>query len=232
MQTLTLTFSAAVVMGFAFGAGPCNIACLPYLGPVFLARHGGIRSAWRTLLPFSAGRMVGYALLGALAGSAGQVVTGWAETHAGTLLGGATAGVGLLLLWRLRRRRSACHSTPPGGSDIAPIQWQRTQTRGRTLMPVGLFGMGAAMALNPCVPLGTVLLAAAATGQLESGLWLGFGFGVGAVLIPAVVFGVLVAHFGEQIRVRLAGWGRAVEQVAAGLLVGLGAMTAMGWLHS
>ena len=37
---LSLGFGAAFLMGLAFGAGPCNIACLPYLGPVFLSGSG------------------------------------------------------------------------------------------------------------------------------------------------------------------------------------------------
>ncbi len=39
MDSLTLGFSAAMIMGLAFGAGPCNITCLPYLGPVFLGQE-------------------------------------------------------------------------------------------------------------------------------------------------------------------------------------------------
>ena len=57
----TLTFGAALLLGLGFGAGPCNIACLPFLGPVFVASGGGVRRAWRVLLPFSLGRLTGYA---------------------------------------------------------------------------------------------------------------------------------------------------------------------------
>jgi sulfite exporter TauE/SafE len=67
LEPVVLSFGAALLLGLGYGAGPCNIACLPYLGPVFAATEGGIRGAWRTLLPFSLGRITGYALLGGLA---------------------------------------------------------------------------------------------------------------------------------------------------------------------
>ncbi len=228
MEALTLTFPAALIMGLAFGAGPCNIACLPYLGPVFLSTDGGIRSSWRTLVPFSLGRMTSYSVLGAMAGSAGQVATRWLEQGAAVLLGTATAAAGLFLLFRARRKGASC--AQPGRRTEQTVTWHapnRSPSGGG--LALSLFGMGAAMGLNPCIPLGTVLLAAAVTGEFHSGLMLGFGFGVGAVLIPAMIFGTLVAHFGEQIRVHLAGWGRVVERAAAGGLVFLGGATAMGW---
>ena len=77
LEPVTLSFTAALLLGLSFGSGPCNIACLPYLGPVFMATDNGVRRAWRILLPFSLGRMTGYTLLGALAGWAGLLVQDW-----------------------------------------------------------------------------------------------------------------------------------------------------------
>ena len=65
------------MLGFSYGSGPCNIACLPYLGPVLMNSSEGIRGAWRTLLPFSLGRLSGYVLLGSGAGALGLLVQDW-----------------------------------------------------------------------------------------------------------------------------------------------------------
>ncbi|HKJ76404.1 MAG TPA: sulfite exporter TauE/SafE family protein, partial [Gammaproteobacteria bacterium] len=97
-------------------------------------------------------------------------------------------------------------------------------------LPTALFGMGAAMALNPCMPLATVLLAAAATASWFSGGLLGLGFGLGAVVVPAVVFGLLVAHIGDQIRSHLARWERGLTRAAGAMLLVLGTTTAAGWV--
>ncbi len=228
MESLALTVPAAAIMGLVFGAGPCNITCLPYLGPVFLAREGGIGQAWRTIVPFSLGRLSGYGALGAVAGWAGYAATSWLEEGAaGVFLGIVTIALGLLLFTRSTKRGCTASRAPRAEQTIAP---PRRRPEGLAL-PAGLFGMGAAMALNPCAPLGTVLLAAAATADPLAGLGLGLGFGAGAVLIPGLVFGVLVAHFGTQVRIHLERWRSALERSAGALLMLLGTTTALGWIQ-
>jgi len=92
MDSITIGFSAALLMGLAFGAGPCNITCLPYLGPVFLGqKNNDMRTSWQTIVPFSLGRLFGYTLLGTLAGAFGLSITQWIEQGlAGQVLGTAT----------------------------------------------------------------------------------------------------------------------------------------------
>jgi biopolymer transport protein ExbB len=99
-------------------------------------------------------------------------------------------------------------------------------------LPGGLFLMGAGMALSPCAPLSALLLAASATGSVTGGLLLGASFGVGAVLIPALVFGLLVAHVGGEVRGHLTHWRGALERTAAVLLIVLGPRPPqVGWGH-
>ncbi len=218
MEPITLGFTAALLIGLVFGAGPCNVTCLPYLGPVFL----GEGSSWRVILPFSLGRMAGYTGLGAVAGTAGYAATAWVEEGwAAWLLGAVTVALGLLLI-RSARRGKAC-GVSPGGE--VPLR------RHKRPMAAGLFGLGAGMALNPCAPLGTVLLGAAASGSTLGGAWLGFGFGLGAVAVPAVIFGLLVAQFGLQVRAHLVRWGGQLQQGAGVLMVLLGTFTIIGWVQ-
>lgn len=226
MESLALGFSAALLMGLAFGAGPCNITCLPYLGPVFMAQdeHG----AWRTVLPFSLGRLFSYSTLGAVAGAIGHVATSWLEEGVATLaLGTTTIFVGLLL-WQRASKSVVCSAN---AISVHEQSVHLMPVRPRRVLSLGLFGMGTAMALNPCVPLGTVLLAAGASASAQEGMWLGFGFGLGAVLIPSVLFAVLVAHFGAQIRAHLIQWRKGLERGAALMLMVLGTLTAVGWVQ-
>ena len=109
IEPVTLSFSAAILLGLSFGAGPCNIACLPYLGPVFMATDQGMRNSWRILLPFSLGRMFGYALLGTAAGWAGLLVQDWIDAPwVRWVLGGATILLALSILWQQKKTRHAC----------------------------------------------------------------------------------------------------------------------------
>ena len=90
--------------------------------------------------------------------------------------------------------------------------------------------MGTGMALNPCAPLTTVIVAAATTASALAGLTLGLGFGLGAVLLPTLIFAVGVAHFGNQVREHLRQWRLALENASVGLLLLLGTGTALGWI--
>ena len=228
-ETVALGFGAAALLGLAFGAGPCNIACLPYLGPVFLARGESGTSPWRTVLPFSLGRFAGYSLLGAAAGGAGLLVQDWAAgPWARWLLGAATVAVGLSLLAR-RRGSAPCARTEPAASREIALEPGRP--RGGAVAG-GLFAMGLGMAFNPCAPLTTVVLASATTASVPTGLHLGGGFGLGAVLVPALVFGWGVSRFGDQVRRHLQAHRPVLEAASATLLVALGAATAAGWVSA
>lgn len=228
LEPVTLSFTAALLLGLSFGSGPCNIACLPYLGPVFMATGEGVRKAWRILLPFSLGRMIGYTLLGALAGWAGLLVQDWInQPWVRWLLGGATILVALSILWRQRQQPAACsHSAKEQHIEVQIDN----QNKAVPTLPGGLFFMGMGMALNPCAPLTTVILAAATTANVMAGGSLGLGFGIGAVLIPTFVFALGVAHFGTQIREHLSQWRGALVNTSVGLLLLMGTGTALGWI--
>lgn len=215
----TMTFAMAMAMGLVFGLGPCNISCLPYLGPVFLARDGGLRNSWRTIVPFSMGRLTGYTLLGLLAGLAGQIIDDRLDTPwVPMVLGGATVLVGFSLLFS-SKPMSGCSSSSTNGL----FGRLRTKLNIKKFLPSGLFFMGLGMALNPCAPLGKVMLAASATTSAVAGSSLGLGFGLGAILVPAVVFGVGMAYVGGQLREQLAQWRTALERTSAILLIFMGA---------
>ncbi len=229
LEPVTLSFGAALILGLTFGAGPCNIACLPYLGPVFLAQDGGVRNSWRTLVPFSSGRLSGYALLGAVAGWAGLLVQEWVS-HPGVrwILGGATIVVAIALLLRHYRSSTSCDSKHKScnSPEVAISDIQQSTPA----LPGGLFFMGMGMALNPCAPLTTVIFAAAATASALGGLSLGMGFGLGAVIIPSVIFAFGVAHMGAQIREHLENWRGALEKFSVLLLILMGTATILGWI--
>ena len=220
MEPLTLTLGAAFLMGLAFGAGSCSITCLPFFGPVLVA-EAHQRGAWRSVIPFSLGRLTSYAVAAALAGGFGSSLTHWLKGEVvAVALGSATIGVGVLL-WR-RTGKATCSATAHEQS----IQFHK----GRRRFTLGLFGLGAALALNPCIPLGSVLVAAAASASAVDGLWLGLGFGAGAVLIPALLFGVVITHLGREVQRHLHQWSRALQRSAASLLIILGTITALGWV--
>lgn len=224
MEAVTLTLGAAAVMGLSFGAGPCNITCLPYLGPVFLSEQ----RRWQVVGLFSLGRLSGYALLGAAAGLFGQALETFFDTSWGAwLLGVATVLMGVAL-WR-KAGVPACSSA--SSHETQPIAFV-SPPRPSSTTHGGLFFMGMGLALNPCTPLSALLLAAAATQSVAAGGALGIAFGLGAVLVPALLFGLLVAHFGSEVRHHLARWQGQLTRGAALLLMVLGLATLLGWIRA
>lgn len=200
----------ALALGLAYGLGPCLVSCLPYLGPVFLARDFSLRHSWQVVLPLSLGRLAGYGGFGLAAGLAGQVVKDGATAPVVRLVvGAAVLMMGLALLWR----RPACAAAP----ETAVVSFLPAEPR--PLLPGGLFLMGVGMALTPCAPLGVVLFSAAASASAGQGAMLGLAFGLGAIVVPGLVYGIGAAYLGGRLREELNHWRPAMERIAAGLLI-------------
>ncbi|MGE0082054.1 MAG: sulfite exporter TauE/SafE family protein [Thiohalomonadaceae bacterium] len=226
-QTL-VSFPMAAVLGLVFGMGACTLACLPYLGPVFLASDGGIRRSWRILLPFSVGRLGGYAALATAAGALGQYLGGQVAdaAHVRALVGVAAILIGFGL-WQRRPGAPVCHAGPASlqGRDeerpLRRVELARTAIAGsgQPLLPGGLLLLGAGMTLTPCAPLATVLFSAAVSASPWHGLLLGLGFGLGAILVPSLVYGVGAAWIGARLREQLQQHRVTATRLSAALLV-------------
>ena len=219
----------AFTLGFTFGMGPCLLACLPYLGPVFLNCDGGVRQSWRILLPLSLGRLTGYVGFGLAGGLLGQVVSERIDSSQVKLvLGAAAMMVGLALLWRVVGGRKACGGentcASTGKPAVMPLLRLDKPAPPAGLMPGGLYLMGLSMALTPCAPLGVVLVAATALASAGGGALLGLSFGLGAVLVPSLVYGLGVAYFGQRLREQLGPWRNRIQVLSAALLILTGAI--------
>lgn len=211
----------AATLGFVYGMGPCLLCCLPFLSPVFLAHNGGVRSSWKIILPLSAGRLTAYALLGLAAGTAGQYVKGSiSENTVRIVIGCAVLMMGAALLLRFTQSRPEVNSSAHCMKKIAGS---------KSLLPGGLFLMGGGMALSPCGPLGVVLFSAGTSGSGAGGLLLGISFGLGAITVPAVFYGIGMAYMGTRLREELQGWRPKIELISALLLVATGISNVFRW---
>lgn len=240
MDNMTLGFSAALLMGLAFGAGPCNITCLPYLGPVFLAQEdNNFRTSWKTVIPFSLGRLTGYTLLGTIAGSFGLAATTWVEEGiAAQVLGIATILLGVYFLFTASSKKPGCTSyqSKTAQQTTSPITFSHPDDKQKKNKPTlyltgSLFFMGTGMALNPCIPLITILTVAATMATPIDGARLGIAFGLGAVVIPSLFFAFVIAYFSEQVKQHLNQWSKQLERISGFMLIFLGSFTSLGWIQ-
>ncbi len=216
MAVETLPLSYVFVLGIVFGIGPCTLTCLPYLGPIFLSQSGGVKASWKIVVPFSLGRLISYSSLGLLAGYLGQTLRTSLKTPIiGWILGAATICVGLYILWTTLNKQGA-----KGGCGAHGGMSHHSKLS--NVMPGSLFFMGMGMALTPCSPLSTVLLVSAASASALTGFSLGFSFGIGAVMVPALIFGLGMAYFGQRIREILAKSRKKLELASGGILIIMG----------
>jgi len=216
-QTL-LTLPMAMLLGLVFGMGSCTIACLPFLGPIFIASEGGVRRSWRIMLPFSLGRLTSYAAFAAIAGFTGQFLgNGVTGSELRWLMGVAALLLGVAMLLRRPAENNCAHN-----GDIALIRDARAQSA-QAMMPGGLFLLGAGMAMSPCAPLGSVLFSAATGASAWHGLWLGLGFGIGAIVIPTIFYGIGFAWFGSRLHEQLRSSHKHIVRLSGVLLIATGA---------
>lgn len=215
----------AAALGFAYGMGPCLISCAPFLGPVFLASDGGIKKSWQIILPLSLGRLTAYSAFGMVVGMAGHYAKGAISGDSVRLVVGcAVLMMGLALL--LRKTDKVC---APAQAQATPLKRMDRVDSPKMLLPGGLFLMGVGMALSPCAPLGLVLFSAGMSGSGGSGLLLGLSFGLGAIVIPALAYGIGIAYLGTRLREQLQGWRPKIEGISALLLVAVGIGNLARW---
>ncbi|MGX9963879.1 urease accessory protein UreH domain-containing protein [Roseomonas sp. F4] len=194
---------AMLLTGLAGGVTHCAGMCAPFVIAQSGAAVGGggdgmlARLSGAALLPYHAGRLVGYGALGAVAGaSAGLLsqVTGLRHVLAALLLLAAVLMMrqalgrlpaswrGKLAFWR---RGAAASKTVSTASDTeGPFQ----RAIGRLLVRPGGwngFGLGLLLSALPCGLLYAALAAAAATGSALAGALAMLAFTLGT--IPALI---------------------------------------------
>jgi uncharacterized protein len=168
----------------ALMCGAINAAQVQSHGPVPLARTLGL---------VHGGRVLGYALLGLVAGALGARLSLWLpETLGGRLLQGLAALA--LVAAGLQQWRGHRLAKPLKGDRLL---WNHSACGQRSLSPLKrwppgarLFAQGLLWALMPCGILYTVVLLAALTASPVTGFFLLAAFGLGTVPLMGVSGGV------------------------------------------
>ena len=160
------------LLGVSLGLTACAVTCLPFIGTWALGRADTRGGRLRDTALFLGGRLLAYTLLGGLAGALG----GWLVSTLASGIGNAAIGASGLLaaFWLALPQRH--------GAGCTSRQWL-----GRRGAPLSPLLLGMALTLIPCAPLGTLLSACAASGNLWRGAGYGALFGSGALLTPMLV---------------------------------------------
>ena len=195
---------AVWLLGVSLGLTACTATCLPFMGTWVLGRGGTQLQALRDTTLFVSGRIVAYALLGAVAAGAGSWLAQAMRGGSGNLvIGVASIGAGAWLLRSSRMRPSCAAARGAGGTP--PLL------------------LGFSLSLTPCAPLASLLAVCAAAGSIKLGMANGVAFGLGAALTPLLILLPLISLLGKNLRenrawlTRWIRWGAAVVLVVLGL---------------
>ena len=225
-------FMAAFMAGL-LGSGHCFGMCGGIAGSLGALAGVGNRSATWPALQFNFGRLLGYAMLGALAagilGAAGDIM---ALKPYGIWLRGLTAAMILLIGLRFLLDWRGLDLIERGGAGL----WRR-------IMPlavrasarhdwIGRLGLGLCWGFLPCGLVYTVLVTAASTGSVLPGAATMFAFGLGT--LPAMLGLTLAApalntFLGDRLVRRIVGFSLVV--LAAWMLYGIIGQGTPGHAH-
>lgn len=230
---LELGFMAAVfsafLIGLSFGSGPCNLSCLPYLGPVLLG-PGAQRPFTAVVLPFMSGRLIGYFTMGVTAALLGSVIKGYLS-HPVVPIFAAIISLWLALkMWRqasTKKCASPSFKTPDRANspDVATVNPASSNFIASDEKPLvekntwQLVMLGFSLALNPCIPLLGLLAAAAQSADPYWGGMIALSFGLGAIVIPSLLVRYGVALLGRELRTQLSQWQVGLTRTGALMLV-------------
>ena len=179
-------------MAGLLGSGHCFGMCGGIAGSLgALSGGGGRRSLFLPALQFNFGRLLGYAVLGAIAatfvGAVGEIM---ALKPLGRYLRFLTAIMVLLIGLRFLIDWRGLDIIERGGAGL----WKRIMPLATRISQrhdwIGRTGLGVCWGFLPCGLVYTVLMTAASTGQAVSGALAMFAFGVGTA--PAML-GLTVA---------------------------------------
>jgi sulfite exporter TauE/SafE len=198
------TFFAIWLLGMSLGLTACTATCLPFMGSWVLGRGGTQLEALRDTLLFASGRILAYAMLGAIAGGAGTWLAQTMRGGSGNLLIGIASVVSGAWLLRPGDKHKPCGVMRAGGKTPPVL-------------------LGFSLSLTPCAPLAALLAVCAAAGSINHGLLNGVAFGLGAALTPLLILLPLICLFGASLRenrdwiTRWIRWGAGFVLIVLGL---------------
>jgi sulfite exporter TauE/SafE len=180
-------YLGSFAIGLVYGLGVCTASCLPYIAGYVAGIGANFRQGVKVTLIFNAGRVLAYALIGALIGLIGGLVTTLApnvwspfQVYASVIFGGVTVAIGISILLKTRKpAECAVQETKAASSKL-----------GRFGVDLGAFSLGFTRGLIICPPLIALLLTYALPFSSPAGsMSLAVLFGLGTTISPLLLLG-------------------------------------------
>ena len=186
MQLTGFGFSV-FFQGFLLGMGPCILSCGPVVLPFIFGNKHGAGNATLSMLSFSLGRLLIYAVFGAVFGLFGSLIISLQFSLPGSVIRAAGAlyviFLGLSMLFNARREKGLC------------------TVRDRDVSNKNMFVLGMFFGLMPCIPLTAILVQIAMfSDNIASGAIFGMVFGLGTVISPLLLLAGMAGYMNSFLK--------------------------------
>jgi len=185
---LSNPYLGALAGGLLYGLAVCTASCLPFIASYIAGIGAGFRKGFGLTLIFTSGRLVGYALIGAVVGLFSGLlrlfVSGTAfspfQVYASVAFGVVTMIIGVSVLVKYRQP-CECNSSQAKGAVTGRKTWLG--------FDFGAFSLGLSRGLIICPPLVALLLYSLPFSTPIGSLVLAVLFGLGTALSPMLLLG-------------------------------------------
>jgi sulfite exporter TauE/SafE len=212
-------YVGSFAIGLIYGLGVCTASCLPYIAGYVAGTGAGFKTGVKITAFFNTGRIVAYALIGALIGLVGGIVTEVApnaltpfQVYSSLVFGTLTVVIGAWILLKARKQM-----------ECSVQDAVTTQRRiGRFGFDVGAFTLGLSRGLVICPPLISLLLIYALPFANPLGsMSIAVLFGIGTTISPLLVLGGVTGWLLNKAPL----FRKWISLAGGGVLILLGAVT-------
>jgi sulfite exporter TauE/SafE len=181
-------YLGSFIIGLIYGLGVCTASCLPYIAGYVAGTGAGFKKGVKITAFFNGGRILAYALIGALIGLVSGLVTLMApevlspfQIYSSLIFGAVTIAIGASILLKARKLKQCTLE----GTNVVT-----TGRMGRFGFDFGAFSLGLSRGLIICPPLISLLLLYALPFSNPLGtMSLAVLCGIGTTISPLLVLG-------------------------------------------
>jgi sulfite exporter TauE/SafE len=216
-------YTGAFLGGLIYGMVVCTASCLPYLAGYIAGVGAGFRRGVAVTVIFSGGRIIGYAIIGALVGLFNglfRLVVSQSEIspfqiYSSVVFGAVTIAIGGFVLFKARS--SKCECSPQESKK--PVEGAKH--RGMFGFDFGAFSLGLSRGLILCPPLVLLLLYSVPFANPLGSISLAVIFGLGTTVSPILLLGGVTGWLLNKAPL----FRKWVSLAGAGILILLGIIT-------
>jgi sulfite exporter TauE/SafE len=183
-------YLGALAGGLLYGVAVCTASCLPIVGSYIAGVGSGFAKSVKITLIFNSGRVLAYALIGALIGLFGGLLRFFVsnaaispfQMYSSLAFGIVTIIIGTMVI--LKARKSSCNCNVQNGKD-AFVAGKPSKYG----VDFGAFFLGLTRGLIICPPLMALLIYSLSFSNAVGSISIAVLFGLGTTLSPILLLG-------------------------------------------